>query len=136
MDFWACDATALPFTGGSFAAVSSLNLLDCVASPRAALAETARLLREGGIGWLSTPYDWTPAATPIEAWIGGHSQRGPHRGAAEPLLRTLLSASGHPAAIPGLRLVAEDPAVPWRVQMHERSAMEYRVHLCVVEKEP
>lgn len=136
VDFWACDATALPFAAGGFAAVSSLNLLDCVVSPRDALAETARLLHEGGIGWLSTPYDWSPAATPIEAWIGGHSQRGPQGGAAEPLLRSLLCAASHPAAIPGLRLVAEDLAVPWRVPMHERGTMEYRVHLCVVEKGP
>lgn len=33
VDFWACDATALPFGPGTFASAVSLNVLDCVYSP-------------------------------------------------------------------------------------------------------
>ena len=38
LDFWACDALALPFAPGRFAVVSALNVLDCVSSPQALLA--------------------------------------------------------------------------------------------------
>lgn len=133
VDFWVCDAVAPPFPDATFAAVSSLNLLDCVASPRDVLEATARLLAPGGKTWITTPYDWSPGATPFEAWLGGHSQRGPARGAAEPVLRALLDGT-HPAAIPGLELVAEEDDLPWRVRLHDRSVMEYRVHLVVARR--
>jgi len=129
VDFWACDATALPFPEGTFGLAASLNVLDCVASPRDALGSLAQVLRPGGRAVVATPYDWSPAATPVEAWLGGHSQRGPHRGAAEPVLRALLTPGAHPAAVEGLEILAEDDAVPWRVRLHDRGAMEYRVHL-------
>src|SRR5208282_5320314 len=33
VDFWACDALALPFAAASADLVAALNLLDCVAEP-------------------------------------------------------------------------------------------------------
>jgi SAM-dependent methyltransferase/uncharacterized protein YbaR (Trm112 family) len=134
VDFWLCDATALPFPAGTFAAVVGLNVLDCVASPHDLLAALPRLLAPGGKAILSTPYDWSPAATPIEAWLGGHSQRGESAGAGEPVLRALLTPGAHPASIAGLRIVAEAPALPWRLRLHERSSVEYQVDLVVVER--
>ena len=50
------------------------------------------------------------------------------------MLRALLTAGAHPASIGGLRIVTEAPAVPWRVRLHERAAVDYRTHLLVVEK--
>jgi len=134
VDFWAADAIDLPFNAGTFAAVIGLNVLDCVASPHDLLAALPRLLAPGGKAILSTPYDWSPRATPIEAWLGGHSQRGENAGASEPVLRALLTPGAHPAVIEGLRIVAEEPDLPWRVRLHERSAVEYRVDLVVVER--
>jgi SAM-dependent methyltransferase/uncharacterized protein YbaR (Trm112 family) len=135
VDFWACDASALPFSDGTFAAIVALNVLDCVPSPYDLLAALPRLLAPGGKALLTCPYDWSPGATPVEAWIGGHSQRGPAQGASEPALRALLTPGTHPAAIQGLRIVAEEESVPWRVRLHERSAVDYRVHLMVVRRE-
>jgi SAM-dependent methyltransferase/uncharacterized protein YbaR (Trm112 family) len=135
IDFWGCDAIDLPFPDGTFAAVVALNVLDCVASPHDLLASLPRLLAPGGKAILSTPYDWSPRATPIEAWLGGHSQRGETAGAGEPVLRALLTPGAHPASIEGLRIVAEQRELPWRVRMHERSSVEYRVDLVVVERE-
>jgi SAM-dependent methyltransferase/uncharacterized protein YbaR (Trm112 family) len=135
VDFWAADATALPFRDGTFAAIVALNVLDCVGSPYDLLATLPHLLAPGGKALLTCPYDWSPGATPVEAWIGGHSQRGPGRGASEPALRALLTPGAHPAAIPGLRIVAEVESIPWRVRLHDRSAVEYRVHLVVVERD-
>jgi SAM-dependent methyltransferase len=128
IDYWACDALALPFAPGTFGAVVALNLLDCVASPRDALAGIRRVLRPGGVALLTTPYDWSPAATPVEAWIGGHSQRGQSQGASEPLLRTLLTPGAHPQSIDGMEIVGESLALPWHLRVHERSMMEYAVH--------
>jgi SAM-dependent methyltransferase len=133
VDFWGCDAVDMPFSEGTFAAVVGLNVLDCVASPHALLASLPRLLAPGGKAILSTPYDWSPGATPIEAWLGGHSQRSETAGASEPVLRALLTPGAHPASIDGLRIVAEDRDLPWRVRMHERSSVEYRVDLVVIE---
>jgi SAM-dependent methyltransferase/uncharacterized protein YbaR (Trm112 family) len=135
VDFWGCDATALPFRQGTFAAIVALNVLDCVPFPYDLLAALPRLLAPGGKALLTCPYDWSPGATPVEAWIGGHSQRGPAGGASEPALRALLTPGAHPAAISGLRIVAEEESVPWRVRLHERSAVLYRVHLLVVERD-
>ena len=134
VDFWACDATALPFPEGTFGFAASLNVVDCVAAPRDALASLARVLKPGGGAVLSTPYDWSPGATPVEAWLGGHSQRGSHRGAGEPVLRALLTPGAHPGAVEGLEIVAENDAVSWRVRLHDRSAMDYRVHLLALRR--
>ena len=33
VDFWACDAAALPFPAGTFSLAVNMNVLDCVSSP-------------------------------------------------------------------------------------------------------
>ena len=76
---------------------------------------------------LATPYDWSPSATPVESWLGGHSQRGAHRGASEPVLHALLAEAG-------LEVIAEEPHLPWRVRLHERSSVDYDVHLVVARR--
>lgn len=132
VDFWACDATALPTASREFALVVSLNLLDCVGSPVDHLREIGRVLTPEGRAILCTPYDWSPTATPVEGWIGGHSQRSDYRGEAEPLLRHLL-AEGDVHGIDRLR-IRHDVSVPWSVRVHERGAMTYLSHLVILEK--
>ena len=122
VDFWCCDAAALPFPDATFGLATSLNLLDCVNAPREMLREVARVTR--GTVVLATPYDWSPTATPVESWLGGHSQRGAHRGASEPVLHALLAEAG-------LTVITEEQHVPWRVRLHERSSVDYDVHLVV-----
>ncbi|HEX7183665.1 MAG TPA: methyltransferase domain-containing protein [Thermoanaerobaculia bacterium] len=136
VDFWACDALALPFPSGTFGMIVTLNVLDCVQSPHDLLASLPRLLSDRGRAILSTPYDWAPAATPVEAWLGGHSQRGENAGASEPVLRALLTPGAHPASVEGLSILAEEPSLSWRVRMHERAVMEYRVDLVVTRRAP
>jgi SAM-dependent methyltransferase len=129
VDFWACDTLALPFAAGQFGMVVAMNLLDCVASPRDLLAVIRGMLIEGGSALISTPYDWSPNATPVEAWIGGHSQRGPDKGAAEPLLRALLTPGAHPQSVDGFTIAGEIEDVPWMTRLHERSTVAYSTHL-------
>ena len=70
IDFWACDVLALPFAENSFALATMLNVLDSVRVPRDLLAEAARVLKPDGKAIITSPYDWSPAVTPIEAWLG------------------------------------------------------------------
>jgi SAM-dependent methyltransferase/uncharacterized protein YbaR (Trm112 family) len=129
VDFWACDALALPFDPGAFGFAAALNLLDSVTSPVALLQSLETTLTGGGSAVISTPYDWSHAATPAECWIGGHSDRGPERGASEPILRALLTPGAHPQSLNGLSIAGERENVPWRVRIHERSTVSYETHV-------
>ncbi|MFT5429596.1 MAG: SAM-dependent methyltransferase [Myxococcota bacterium] len=129
VDFWCCDATALPLAAGSVKTLVGLNVLDCVTSPLELLQCVSRTLAPGGRAVLATPYDWSPGATAVESWIGGHSQRGTHHGATEPLLQLLLTPGAHPQSIQGLTIQAENLDVPWSVRLHDRSTMQYTAHV-------
>jgi len=129
VDYWACDALALPFAPDAFGLVAALNVLDAVQAPQMLLAGIAALLRPGGGAVLACPYDWSPQATNPIAWIGGHSQRGERGGAAEPLLRDLLTPGAHPMSVSGLSVAGEIESFPWRVRLHDRSAVEYDAHI-------
>lgn len=133
VDFWACDATALPLPAEAFATVNALNTLDCVASPIDLLSGIAAAMAPGGTLLQASPYDWSPSATAIEAWLGGHSQRGEGRGAAEPVVRRLLTA-GDAYNVGGLQLVAERD-VTWHVRMHQRSFVKYSAHCLAARKQ-
>lgn len=133
VDFWACDALALPFAPGTAGLAVALNLLDCVPEPQRLLAALAAVVRPGGRVLLATPYDWHAHATPMETWIGGHSQRAAHGGAAEPFLRDLLREGAHPRSVAGLRLLAETD-LPWHTRLHDRGAVLYRAHLLALAR--
>lgn len=134
VDFWACDALALPFAPGLADVVAALNLLDCVPSPRDLLAGMAAALAPGGALLLATPYDWAAHATPPAAWIGGHSQRAADGGAAEPFLRALLTEGAHPQSVAGLATVGEAARFPWQTRLHDRSFVGYAAHLLALRK--
>ena len=122
MSFWCCDVGVLPFADGAFDGALSLNVLDCAASPTTHLSELRRTLAPGGHALLSSPYDWSAAATPFEQWIGGHSQRGDHGGSSADVLRRYLPQIG-------LAIEAERDRVPWSVYANERSRVQYDLHL-------
>jgi len=132
-DFWVCDATALPFSGETFSMVVSLNVLDCAWSPYDHVKEISRILMPDGSAVVSTPYDWTANATPVEAWLGGHSQRSEHKGSSPAVLRSLFSGGGHLHAVEELELISEED-IPWTLRLHDRSVMEYLVHLMILRK--
>jgi SAM-dependent methyltransferase/uncharacterized protein YbaR (Trm112 family) len=128
VDFWACDAAALPFAPGQADLVLALNLLDCVAEPVALLAALAAALRPGGALLLATPFDWSTRATQPASWIGGHSQRGEGGGAAEPLLAALLTPGAHPRSLADMRLTGTGD-MAWHTRLHDRSAVQYWSYL-------
>jgi SAM-dependent methyltransferase len=134
VDFWACDALALPFAQETADLCVGLNLLDCVPDPRRLLESLAAVTAPDGDILLATPYDWSTRATPPQAWLGGHSQRAPHAGAAEAFLYALLDPVQPGLALSGLVLRAEEAAVPWQTRLHERSTVSYRSHLIALSR--
>ncbi len=133
VDFWACDALALPFAPAIADLAVALNLLDCVPRPQRLLAGMAEALQVGGRMLLATPFDWATRATPLESWVGGHSQRGPDGGAGEAFLRTLLTAGAHAQSVGGLAMLGTADW-PWQTRLHDRAAVAYCSHLVALER--
>jgi SAM-dependent methyltransferase/uncharacterized protein YbaR (Trm112 family) len=126
---WCCDVTTLPFSDAQVDGALLLNLLDCVPDPLALLYEAGRVVAPGGQALFSSPYDWSPNATPMAQWLGGHSQRSAHGGDSALELRRILSADCAAGVDTHLVIEAERDAVPWHVQTGERSTMAYSVHM-------
>jgi len=93
----------------------------------------ASVLGSGAPAVITCPYDWSISATPMECWIGGHSQRGPEGGASEPAFRRLLKQNASQSR-KYLHLLAEKE-VEWQVRVHSRSTMCYKSHLVLVQTE-
>jgi SAM-dependent methyltransferase/uncharacterized protein YbaR (Trm112 family) len=136
VDYWACDAAALPLATGAFSLAVGLNVLDCVYSPIELLNSISRILKPGGKVLLACPYDWSAGATPFEAWLGGHSQRSPMKGSSIDVLGSLLTPGAHPSSIAELKRITERDGVSWHVRLHDRSTMIYKVHLVVAQRLP
>jgi len=125
VDFWACDASALPFTDSTADLTVALNLIDCVPSPSQVFGELARVTRAGGGILLATPYDWSQRVTGVENWLGGHSQRAAHGGSPEAFMDILLQQH---------RIRGQTPSWPWQTRLHDRSSVQYQAHLLAIER--
>lgn len=129
VDFWIGNALSLPFVDETFGLVAALNVIDCLASPRDGLAEIARVLKPGGVALVACPFDWSPSVTPMEQWIGGHSQRAPHKGASETALDRLLADGAL-----GLAPIAPAKDVAWKVRLHDRASVDYQTYVVALRK--
>ncbi|QGJ71936.1 Methylase involved in ubiquinone/menaquinone biosynthesis [Planctomycetales bacterium 10988] len=129
LDFWLADALSLPFLDLSLDWITSINVLDCVQQPYLKLQQMAQRLRPGGLAAFCTPFDWSPNATPMEGWIGGHSQRSPSGGRSEAKLREVLSPGQSGNSLGNLQLVDEEQSFPWKVRVNDRSAVEYSAYI-------
>jgi SAM-dependent methyltransferase/uncharacterized protein YbaR (Trm112 family) len=134
LDFWVCDAVSLPFSNDVFSGAASFNVLDCLWSPHEHLREISRILLPQAKAIVSTPFDWSANVTPIEAWLGGHSQRAPHKGLGGAFLRVLLSSEKSPAELQQLAILREEN-VEWNLRLHNRSLMQYKTYLMILQKE-
>jgi len=134
VDFWACDVTCLPFPSAGFGFGVCINTIDCVSSPYDHLKELARALKPDGGAIATTPYDWNANATPVESWIGGHSQRSEKKGSSEEMMRSLLTGGGHPNTITELETRQEIANISWQLRLHDRSSMAYEVHMLILKR--
>lgn len=126
VSFVAADALRIPFAAEAFHAVVALNILDCVQSPAVLLENLNRVLAPGGTLSVSTPFDWQPTSTPETEWLGSRAHE------SDPV--SAFAAAVDTASQGTLSIVAEEAEVPWRVRLHDRSVMEYRTHLFVMQK--
>jgi len=133
--FWLGDAVAAPWAEGMFQTIVALNVLDSTPSPLQLLQSAGRLLAPGGKLLLSCPFDWSPRATPVDQWLGGHSQRGPHGGDSAAILHETLGNWQAQQPADALQIIAARDDVPWRMYVHERSHVEYRTH-CLALRRP
>jgi len=132
VDFWCMDAQALPLPKGCAGGVASLNLIDCVPTPRDHLIALRDVLAPGGWAVLATPFDWSPAATELDQWIGGHAQLHALQGQPDAAFDALVGS--HPFAIDGLTAIGEAVDVPWWVRLHDRSTAAYEVRVRVLQR--
>lgn len=136
ISLWCSDVALLPFGARAMAGALLLNLLDCVASPLALLAETGRVVAPAGVALYSSPYDWSAQATGLDQWLGGHSQRGAAGGSSVAELRRILSADCAAGVDTGLVVEAERDPVPWRLRTGERSSVDYALHMARLRRKP
>lgn len=125
VDFWVADAQTPPFADRSWGVIAALNLIDCVGAPVALLHAMNALLIDGGGAVLATPFDWASAATPYEAWLGGHSQRAPDAGDGATVASRLFRGGDHPQAVDRLVAAGEPTSRTWSLRLHDRSTMRY-----------
>ncbi len=133
VDFWMCDAHALPFSSPRFHRCVALHVLDSVRSPIDFLQSIYHVLHPQGEALLSCPYDWTTAVTPVEAWLGGHSQRNETQGDSLTQLKRFLKNERGMSPI-SFAILAEKEDIPWTVRLHDRSFMQYRAHILRLQK--
>ncbi len=133
VDYWCCDAMALPIASASVGAAVALHTLDAVPSPAGLLSELSRVTRNAGRVLLASPFDWTQSVTPMENWLGGHSAHAAHGGEGAKVLEWLMNG-GAPVAsgIDRLRALARDD-MEWRVRLYARAMTHYRTHLVACE---
>jgi len=87
-------------------------------------------LTSTGKSIISCPYDWSPSATPVQNWLGGHSQRAITRGDSVATIKQLFASRG---SLP-LNLESAGDAPLWHVRLHDRSTMTYQNHRLIFTK--
>lgn len=116
VEFIVADAQRLPFRRETFDRISSLNLLDRVRYPLAHLFEINRAARTSGATLLvSSPYSWSTANTPEDAWLGG-TTTGRYSGSGHENLRTLLG--GRDDILKPVWYIAAEGSVWWKLRSH------------------
>jgi hypothetical protein len=111
-----------------------LNVLDCISAPLVLLQVIEKILIQGGSVVTCSPYDWSPAATPVEGWLGGHSQRGENKGDSASIVQALLTPGALPVSLRELEIVGASAQVPWVTRVHERSTVAYQTHLVAARR--
>lgn len=133
VDFWVCDAAALPFGNGRIDGVVGLNLLDSVESPAELLASIERVLVTGGFAGLTSPFEWREDVTPRQAWMGGHSSYTASGGDPVAVLKRMLISEVY--GLQRLRIEHERDALHWRTRIDDRAATEYTLYLARLRKD-
>jgi len=133
VDFWLCNALALPFDNSTFNFASLLNVLDVVPAPKILLASISNILASGSYAIFSTPYDWSPPVN-MESWIGGKKVHQTLKGDSLQILKSLLASESQTGEFNKLKMIAEIEHHPWFVRVHKRRVVNYDTHVFACEK--
>jgi len=104
--------------GGAFDAVLASNLLCRLPRPAKFLAEVPRLVKQGGVLVLLSPYSWLEEYTPRDEWLGGVDGSD-----SSAVVAGVLQGQG-------LELVHKSD-LPFVIREHERK-FQYGVSECTV----
>jgi SAM-dependent methyltransferase len=77
--FVVCAAEALPFADSSFSTASAVALLEHLEDDRPAVTELARVLRPGGLLWLTVPHAFRFMPPPVWPFYWWHDRRIGHK---------------------------------------------------------
>ncbi|MFN3535222.1 MAG: methyltransferase domain-containing protein, partial [Desulfatiglandales bacterium] len=117
VEFIAADAHNLPFPKDTFGSIASINLIDRIRDPVAALKEMDRVLKEKGAHFLiADPFSWSEEFTPCSRWLGGR-QRGPFRGRGIENLRRILEGDLNIFSPPLGSIISGEHT--WTLRAHE-----------------
>lgn len=132
VDFIVADALALPFAGGTFQQVASLNLVDRVRYPLAHLFDINRVAKPKDASFLfSDPFSWSTANTPEDLWLGG-TPSGPYSGRGIDNVRALLE--GKQKIISPPWQINRQGSVDWRLRSHRNHFEMIRSEFLVAER--
>jgi SAM-dependent methyltransferase len=116
IEFIVADAQALPFRSGTFAALSSLNMVDKLPKPLTHLTEINRVAQTSQAQFLfSDPFSWSTDVAPPEDWLGG-KPNGQFAGRAKENIIALLEG----------KMSALSPV--WQVEIHGHIWWKIRTH--------
>jgi uncharacterized protein YbaR (Trm112 family) len=116
IEFIVGDALALPFAGGKFSGLSSLNLLDKVPHPIRHLTEMNRTALESGSEFLfSDPFSWSREVADQADWLGG-KENGDYSGKGIDNVSSLLG--GENGIIQPHWVTGPKGHVWWKIRTH------------------
>ena len=151
--FMVCTAESLPFADATFGSASAVALLEHLDDDREAVSELARVLRPGGLVWVTVPHAYRymlPLVWPVYWWHDrriGHKRHYDEAGvvrlfAEAGLEHVKTSYSAHPVKLVqfvGTKLFSRmrnpDSSTWWRLERVDRKAESRRygaMHLSAV----
>lgn len=110
----------LPFTDQFFQFVNCANVVDIVSQPVDLLAESVRVLNDGGHLLQTDPYFWDVIRTPVEDWIGPSSDGATAKALREQLKKTC-------------DIIGEEDNLVWLLRAYDRCFHIYLNH-CILAK--
>ncbi len=125
------DAHDPPFGPNSFAVIIALNVVDSVRDPWTVMGQCEAMLKTDGALLVSSPWHFQPEITADSLRL----DRGLPLACDLPwLIAGRLTGAALPGVLDGLALQHLERDLPWRLQLHDRLAWDYRVDALLLRR--